>query len=113
MTSLKNYNTRFLKLFITTIDYQAKVGELDRASSASSLNYTQNKSHLRTCRRYGESTFDASQPFAFFEDDDPTRTRMRLAIGALQQLIKLDGVTELEPYLKELVEVLIEKAVKA
>jgi hypothetical protein len=36
---------------------------------------------------------------------------MRLAIGALQKLIKRDGISELEPYLKELVEILTEKAV--
>jgi hypothetical protein len=46
-----------------------------------------------------------------FKDDDPTYTRMRLAIGALQQLIKRDGISELEPYLKEFVEILTEKAV--
>ena len=42
----------------------------------------------------------------FFEDDDPTRTRMRLAIGALQELLRQDEVTGLLPYLKSVTEIL-------
>ena len=47
---------------------------------------------------------------AFFEDEDTTRTRMRLAIGALQELWRRDGVTGLLPYLESITEILGEKA---
>lgn len=47
---------------------------------------------------------------SFFEDDDPTRTRMRLAIGALQELWRQDEVTGLLPYLESIIEILGEKA---
>jgi len=43
---------------------------------------------------------------SFFEDADPTRTRMRLAIGALQELLRQDKITGLLPYLKTITEIL-------
>ena len=43
---------------------------------------------------------------SFFEDEDPTRTRMRLAIGALQELLRQDEVTGLLPLLESVTEIL-------
>jgi len=43
---------------------------------------------------------------AFFEDDDPTRTRMRLAIGALQELWRRDNIEGLLPYLESVTKIL-------
>ena len=43
---------------------------------------------------------------SFFNDEDPTRTRMRLAIGALQELWRRDKVTGLLPFLESVTEVL-------
>ena len=43
---------------------------------------------------------------SFFEDEDPTRTRMRLAIGALQELWRQDKITGLLPYLKAVTQTL-------
>jgi predicted CopG family antitoxin len=77
---------------------------------------------LGTALGYGEDTgLDEKQRdivVSFFEDDDPTHTRMRLAIGSLQQLINRDGAFELRPHLDDIVElfcvkVSVEKAVKA
>jgi predicted CopG family antitoxin len=49
---------------------------------------------------------------SFFKDDDPTRTRMRLAIGALQELWRQDEVTGLLPILESVTEILGDKAVR-
>lgn len=49
---------------------------------------------------------------SFFEDEDPTRTRMRLAIGALQELWRQDEVTGLLPILESVTEILGDKAVR-
>ena len=43
---------------------------------------------------------------SFFEDEDPTRTRMRLAIGALQELWRRDDIEGLLPYLESVTEIL-------
>ena len=69
------------------------------------------RSSYGATRHLTSITYDITHTLEIFEDDDPTHTRMRLAIGALQKLIKRDGISELEPYLKELVEILTEKAV--
>lgn len=43
---------------------------------------------------------------SFFEDDDPTRTRMRFAIGALQELWIRDNIEGLLPYLESVTKIL-------
>jgi len=48
----------------------------------------------------------------FFEDNNSTRTRMRLAIGALQELWRQDEVNELLPILESITEILRDKAVR-
>jgi len=60
----------------------------------------------------GLSQVQKTNVITFFEDEDPTRTRMRLAIGALQGLIKEDGIKELVPHLEAVVEILGEAALE-
>jgi hypothetical protein len=54
----------------------------------------------------GLSETQKTKIVSFFEDADPTRTRMRLAIGALQELLRQDEITGLLPYLKSVTEIL-------
>ena len=44
--------------------------------------------------------------FMFMRDDNPTNARMRFVIGGLQGLINMDGITELEPSLKAVMDII-------
>ena len=41
----------------------------------------------------------------FMRDDNPTNARMRFVIGGLLGLIKVDGITDLEPHLKVIMDI--------
>ncbi len=43
---------------------------------------------------------------AFMRDDNPTNARMRFVIGGLQGLINVDGITEFEPSLKVVMDII-------
>lgn len=51
---------------------------------------------------FGLSRVQKAKVITFFEDDDPTRVRIRLAVGALQELVKEDHLP-LEDILNQLV----------
>jgi len=44
----------------------------------------------------------------FLEDDDPSHTRMRLVVGGLQELIRKDGINELQPILRTAMGIIIQ-----
>jgi len=43
----------------------------------------------------------------FLEDDEPSHTRMRFVIGGLQELIRKDGINELQPVQRNTLDILI------
>lgn len=58
---------------------------------------------------FGHTGLDENQRacvVSFFEDADPTHTRMRLVIGALQELCRRDNIEGLLPYLESVTEIL-------
>jgi len=43
----------------------------------------------------------------FIRDDSPRNARMRFVIGGLQRLIDVDGITDLEPSLKDVMDIIL------
>ena len=45
----------------------------------------------------------------FMRDDNPRNARMRFVLGGLRGLINVDGITELEPYMKVIMDIIRER----
>ena len=58
---------------------------------------------------FGVDEVRKANVISFFSDNDPTSTRMRLAIGALQGLVEVDGFKEIEPHVDEITSILIKR----